>query len=225
MYPEEILRVVISFRGAHSGPNPDIFEPWFAFPPFPIQLVLPRFSFNPFFLCCCFQMIHPKSVLPDRTPLHQCLLCLEHWKSMFFYPHYVPLRQTLKAELNNDPDICAAVDWAHRWWIFWQYDKVVDWFVKLCCLCIKPLSVLITLKAFTLADYSKTDGLDLVMVRFPVPQCRELISQSDPLPDTARMHLSQRQQLVSLKLRVSFACYQFNIFKLSCSCWLEPSHG
>lgn len=32
------------------------------------------------------------------------------------------------------------------------------------------LSVLITLKAFTLADYSQTEGLDLVMVRFSCSQ-------------------------------------------------------
>lgn len=57
-----------------------------------------------------------------------------------------------------------------------------------------------------------------------VPHCRELISQSAPLPDIVRMYLLQRHQFVSLKLRVSFACYRFNIFKLPHSCSLKPSH-
>lgn len=48
----------------------------------------------------------------------------------------------------------------------------------------------------------------------PPPPWGELISQSDPLADTARMHLSHCQQLISLRLLVKFACYAFDTFKL-----------
>ncbi len=58
-----------------------------------------------------------------------------------------------------------------------------------------------------------------------VPLHRELISQSHPLPDTVRMHLSHCQQLASLKPLVKFACYRFNVFKLPRSLRPEPSHG
>lgn len=59
------------------------------------------------------------------------------------------------------------------------------------------------------------NGLDSVMVhRFRSPSREGLISQSDPLADTARMHLSHCQQLISLRLLVKFACYAFDTFKL-----------
>lgn len=69
--------------------------------------------------------------------------------------------------------------------------------------------------------------MDLTWLWFTafVPRRRELISQSHPLPDTVRMHLSHCQQLVSLKPLVKSACYRFNIFKLPRSRRLEPSRG
>lgn len=69
--------------------------------------------------------------------------------------------------------------------------------------------------------------MDLTWLWFTafVPRRRELISQSHPLADTVRMHLSRCQQLVSLKPLVKSACYRFNIFKLPRSRRLEPSRG
>lgn len=90
---------------------------------------------------------------------------------------------SLRRELNNGPNIhtdadlaCLMIDFLTQW--LTEGNGLLNLQSILCCLCIKPLSALITLKAFMLADYSQMNGLDLVMVHFfcsPVQEANKSI--------------------------------------------------